>query len=72
LGTWGTYLELDGNSKGTHWEPRENKNKIPSPPPPNKIKKKKKKNTVNECLSLLIGCKKFLFPKEFITIFGLG
>jgi hypothetical protein len=23
-------------------------------------------------LGLPIGCKKFLFPKEFVTIFGLG
>jgi hypothetical protein len=28
--------------------------------------------TVSACLGLPIGCMNFLFPKEFITIFGLG
>jgi hypothetical protein len=32
----------------------------------------KKKKTGQFMLSLPIGCMKFLFPKLFITIFGLG
>jgi hypothetical protein len=28
--------------------------------------------TLSACLDLTIGCIKFLFPKEFITIFGLA
>jgi len=46
LGTWGTYLKLDGNSKGTHWEPRKKeKTKCPPPPFPTKILKEKKTKT---------------------------
>jgi hypothetical protein len=38
-----------------------------------KRKKKKKKSRHFECmLSLPIGCMRFLFPKLFVTIFGLG
>jgi hypothetical protein len=34
---------------------------------------KEKSWTIHECMmSLPIGCMKFLFPKLFITIFGLG
>jgi hypothetical protein len=33
---------------------------------------KKFKGTLSACLGLPIGCMKFLFPKEFVTIFGLG
>jgi len=34
---------------------------------------KEKKWTIHECmLTLSIGCMKFLFPKLFVTIFGLG
>jgi hypothetical protein len=45
-----------------------------SPPPLTpKLLKEKKQGTLSACLGLLpIGCMKFLFPKEFITIFGLG
>jgi hypothetical protein len=47
--------------------------KNPSLPPPlTQIKKKKKQGTLSACLGLPIGCTKFLFPEEFITIFGLG
>jgi hypothetical protein len=61
----GTPWEHDGNTLRT----REENKKIPVPP-----LKKKKNWTVHECmLSLLpIGCMKFLFPKPFVTIFGLG
>jgi hypothetical protein len=38
----------------------------------NQGKMKKKQGTWIACLGLAIGCMKFLFPKEFITIFGLG
>jgi len=38
------------------------------PPPPKKLKRKR----ASACLGLPIGCMKFLFPKEFVTIFGLG
>jgi len=37
-----------------------------------KTKRKKKQGTLNACLGLPIGSMKFLFSKEFITIFGLG
>jgi hypothetical protein len=48
---------------------RENWKKIPSP---QNLKRKKKQGTLNACLGLPIGSMKFLFSKEFITIFGLG
>jgi hypothetical protein len=53
-----------------HWEPGKNEKNLPFPIP--KLKRKKKKGTLNACLGLPIGCMKFLFPKEFLTIFGLG
>jgi hypothetical protein len=54
---------------GTHWNQRKMK-KNPSHP---KLKwGKKKQGTLSACLGLPIGCIKFLFPKEFITIFGQG
>jgi hypothetical protein len=34
--------------------------------------KEKKQGTLSACLGLTIGCMKFLFPKEFVMIFGLG
>jgi hypothetical protein len=37
-----------------------------------KMKKEKKSRHFECLLSLPIGCKKFLFPKLFVTIFGLG
>jgi hypothetical protein len=45
--------------------------RIPTPPSQN-LKGKKKKGTLNAFLGLPIGCMKFLFPIEFLTIFGLG
>jgi hypothetical protein len=66
-----TLGEHIGNLMGTHWELERNKGKMkknsPSHPPP------PKKSKHFECmLSLPIGCMKFLFPKLFITIFGLS
>ncbi len=76
LGTWETYWkpdvthwELEGNIVGTHWELGKIGKKIPSP---QNLKWKKKQGTLNACLGLPIGSMKFLFSKEFITIFGLG
>jgi hypothetical protein len=40
--------------------------------PPPKTYKEKARHTLMACLGLPIGCMKFLFPKEFITIFGPG
>jgi hypothetical protein len=37
-----------------------------------KTYKGKKQSTLSACLGLPIGCMKFLFWKEFLTIFGLG
>jgi len=46
------------------------KTKKTNPPIP---PKKEKTRAHHECvLSLRIGCKNFLFPKLFVTIFGLG
>jgi hypothetical protein len=65
----GTYWELKGNIVGT----REFCNKSSSKPPlPPLTKKEKMQGTLSACLGLHIGCMKFLFPKEFITIFGLN
>jgi hypothetical protein len=62
----GTLWELDGNTLGT----REKTQKVTLPRPP---WKEKKNWIIHECvLSLHIGCMKFLFPKLFVTIFGLG
>jgi hypothetical protein len=45
--------------------------KNPSTPRPQNLKEKKSRHF--ECmLSLPVGCMKFLFPKLFVTIFGLG
>jgi len=41
-------------------------------PAPIKNLKGKKKGTLSCMLSLPIGCMKFLFPKLFVIIFGLG
>ncbi len=67
-----THLVLIGNIVGTQWEPEKNEKKNSSPRPHPKLKWKKKQGNVSACLGLLIGCMKFLFPKEFFTIFGLG
>jgi len=74
---WGTHWELEKyieNLMGTHWElkrnilgTKEKMNKKSSPPLPNL---KGKKASHLECLP--IGCMKFFFPKELVTIFGLG
>jgi hypothetical protein len=71
---WGSFWgprEHIGNLKGTCWEQKKNEKKsLPSPSPYN-LKGKKSRHF--ECMpSLSIGCMKFLFPKLFITIFGLG
>jgi hypothetical protein len=80
LGTYREYSEnMLGNPLGTYREYCENilgtrengKTKKILPPPP-KTLKEKKQGTLSACLGLPIGCMKFLFPKEFITIFGLG
>jgi len=62
------------NMLGTHWEPRKNEKKIlPLPlPTPSKEKKNKKQGALSACSGLPIGCMAFLFPKHFVTIFGLG
>jgi hypothetical protein len=55
---------------GACWEQRKNE-KNPQPPP-NQNLKEKNHGTLSACLSLPIGCMKFLLPKLFVTIFGLG
>jgi hypothetical protein len=72
-----TLGEQIGNLMGTSWELKGNKGKkkkiLPPPPCRPHPKFKRKKSRHFECmLSLPIGCIKFLFPKLFITIFGLG
>jgi hypothetical protein len=65
-----TLGEPIGNLKGTWWEQRIFLIKLL---PPLNQKHKRKKSRHFECmLSLPIGCMKFLFPKLFGTIFGLG
>jgi hypothetical protein len=39
---------------------------------PPETSKEKKQSTLSACLGLPIGWMKFVFPKEFVTIFGLG
>jgi hypothetical protein len=39
--------------------------------PPSKLKRKKMQGTLSACFELPIGYMKFLFPKEFVTVFGL-
>ncbi len=63
------FLKLARNRVGTHWEPEKIWKKILSPP---KLKKKKGQATLSAWLGLPIDCMKFIFPKQFITIFGLG
>jgi hypothetical protein len=63
-----SHWELERNIVKTHWEPRKNEKKIL--PFPNL--KRKKEGILSACLGLLIGCMKFLSPKEFGTIFGLN
>jgi len=59
----GTWLEPVGNLKGTHWEQEKNWEKL---------KRKKNQGTLSACLGLPICCMKFLFPKESVTILGVG
>jgi hypothetical protein len=69
------HWELEGNIVGTHWEPGKNEKKSffsPPPPPLNQHLKRKKQGTLSACLGFPIGCMKFVFPKEFVTILGLG
>ncbi len=70
LGTsWRTNWELGKPYGNMMIENKEEKQKIPLPTAP----RKEKNWTVHECmLSLPIGYMKFLFPKLFVTIFGLG
>ncbi len=48
------------------------KKKSFSPPQRKKGQKEKKQGTLSACLGVPIGCMAFLFPKEFVTILGLG
>jgi len=66
----GTNWEPDGNKLGTK---KKEKNLSPTPlaAPTQNLKEKKSRHF--ECmLSLPIGCIKFPFPKQFVTIFALG
>jgi hypothetical protein len=66
----GTRWELKGNMLGTK-EKRKNPPPTPLAAPTQNIKENNSRHF--ECmLSLPIGCMKFLFPKLFVTIFGLG
>jgi hypothetical protein len=53
----------------TYWEPG---NLFLKSFPHPQLKRKKKQGTLSACLGLPIGYMKFVFPKEFVTIFGLG
>jgi hypothetical protein len=68
----GNPLELERNIVRTHWEATKNEKTSPPPAPPAKTYKGKKQGTLSACLGLPIGCMKFLFPKDFVTIFGMG
>jgi hypothetical protein len=63
-------MGIQGNLKGTYWEP--GKKNLNSFRPPSQNLKGEKQGTLSACLGLTIGCIKFLFPKVFNTIFGLG
>ncbi len=71
-GALGTPL---GNILGTHWELEGNilgaKENEKNPPPPIQNLKEKKSRHFECMLSLPIDCMTCLFPKLFITIFGL-
>jgi hypothetical protein len=65
------HIENLVNIMGTHWELEGNKGEKKSSPAPQTLKEKESRHF--KCLlNLPIGCMKFLFPKLFITIFGLG
>jgi hypothetical protein len=55
---------------GTHWEPKKNEKKpSPHPPGPSSQNLKGIKTRHLECtLGPSIGCMKFLFPNEFVTV----
>jgi len=74
LGVSGGYLwKPDENSMGTWWEHIRTKKKTHPPASPPRIHTQEKDWTPHgSMLSLLIGCMKLLFPKLFVTIFGLG
>jgi hypothetical protein len=63
----GTHWELERNMLGTK---KKRKKKPPSPPLPKLIRKKIKALLMHA--NLPIGSMKFVFPKQFVTIFGLG
>jgi hypothetical protein len=67
----GTHWELERNIVQTHWEAGKYEKKSLPPPPPSNIKGKKARH-LSACLGLPVGCMKFLFPKDLVTIFGLG
>jgi hypothetical protein len=63
----GTSKKHDENTLRTRKGKKEKKKKCPHLIP------KRKNRAHHECMqSLRIDCMKFLFPKLFITIFGLG
>jgi hypothetical protein len=67
INCWGTHWELEGNIVGTHCELGENeKNSFP----PETLKGKSKAPWVHAWAFQLAGMR-FVFPKEFIAIFGL-
>jgi len=61
LRTW----EHVGNTLGT----RKEKQKLPSPPPHPTPLPEGKNRAYRECM-LTVGCMKFLFPKQVVTLFG--
>jgi hypothetical protein len=73
----GNLANFKGTHLGTLWEHvgkhigNKGKKKIKNPSPPSPSKEKNKAH--HGCmLSLLIDCMELLFPKLFITIFGMG
>jgi hypothetical protein len=64
----GTHWELEGNMLGT----KEKRKKILPPHHPTQNLKGKKSEHFECMLSVPICYMKFLFPKLFVTIFGLG
>jgi hypothetical protein len=68
-------LKIGVTLMGTHWELEGNKEKMKkilhNPPSP-KLKRKINSRHFECMLSLPIDCMKFVFPKLFVTSFGLG
>jgi hypothetical protein len=52
---------------GTHWEQEIKPTSFPLTP-----NKRNPKEKFKPPQTFLIGCMKFLFPNQFVTIFGLG